>query len=154
MNALLKRLWANVNKNGPLMPGMRTRCWEWTGYRRKGKHNYGSLSLGNYPMTAPRFAWTVRKGPIPKGKSVLHRCNNPPCIRHLYLGTAKENVRDSIVAGTHRENAGEENGRRKLTLKQVRKIRLATGTQTVIAKRFGITQGQVSRIRARKRWTR
>lgn len=41
---------------------------------------------------------------IPSGHKILvcHACNNPKCSspKHLYFGTPKENVRDSIDAGT------------------------------------------------------
>jgi hypothetical protein len=45
---------------------------------------------------ASRIAWTLAHGPIPDGLNVLHTCDNVICVnvRHLYLGTQKDNVRD------------------------------------------------------------
>jgi hypothetical protein len=55
-------------------------------------------------MGAHRFAWELAYGPIPPGLSICHRCDNPPCVRpdHLFLGTTRENVFDSIAKGRPR----------------------------------------------------
>ena len=43
-------------------------------------------------------------GEIPIGMNVLHRCDNPPCIKldHLFLGTCKDNTRDAMSKGRFR----------------------------------------------------
>ena len=54
---------------------------------------------------AHRLSWTMARGPIPAGKWVLHRCDNPPCVNpdHLYIGTAADNAhdRESHGRGNH-----------------------------------------------------
>ena len=42
-------------------------------------------------------------GPIPDGKHVLHSCDNPSCVnlKHLSLGTNKQNSVDSVLKGRH-----------------------------------------------------
>lgn len=47
---------------------------------------------------------------------------------------------------------GEGHGRHKLSLEQAIAVRTAVGTQKDIAIRFGISQGQVCRIRTGKNW--
>jgi hypothetical protein len=55
-------------------------------------------------MGAHRMAWNLVNGEIEDSKWVLHRCDNPSCVRaetdpessHLYLGRVQENVRDMI----------------------------------------------------------
>lgn len=74
--------------------------------------------------------------------------NNRP--GNLAWGNPKQNAEDRTIHGT--ENSGERNGCAKLTWEDVAQIRGATGTQRVIAARFGISQGQVSRIRLGQCW--
>lgn len=51
--------------------------------------------------SAHRFSWALANGPIPVGMSVLHRCDNPPCVRpeHLFIGTQKDNMADASAKG-------------------------------------------------------
>ena len=51
--------------------------------------------------TAHRWTWMLLHGEIPDGLLVCHTCDNPPCCNpgHLFLGTAKDNVRDAMNKG-------------------------------------------------------
>lgn len=72
-------------------------CWVWTGgKRRKG---YGCLEWEGKKRGAHRVSWELHFGPVPDGLHVLHRCDNPPCIRpeHLFLGTNLENHADRVA---------------------------------------------------------
>ncbi len=71
-------------------------CWIWHGDTQK--YGYGRLNYHRKLYLAHRLAWILTNGPIPKGKYVLHRCDNPPCCNpdHLYIGTPADNVRDMI----------------------------------------------------------
>jgi len=76
-------------------------CWVWTACcLPKG---YGKFVANCKQYRAHRFSWELEYGPIPAGKWVLHRCDNPPCVRlsHLYAGTPKENAGDMVEAGNH-----------------------------------------------------
>jgi hypothetical protein len=46
-------------------------------------------------------------GPIKKGMSVLHSCDNPECFNpdHLRQGTALENAKDKVARGRHKSAA-------------------------------------------------
>ena len=52
-------------------------------------------------MKAHRAAWIFTHGEIPDGMFVLHKCDNPPCVKpeHLFLGTHKENMKDMTRKG-------------------------------------------------------
>ena len=76
-------------------------CWIWTGSRKHGGLPYGHFRMGGHIMPAHRAAWILFNGKIPRGRSVLHRCDVPPCIRpqHLFLGTHVDNMRDMVAKG-------------------------------------------------------
>ena len=88
------RLWKRVERT----PG----CWLWTGYRRTT--GYGRIGFRGRIDYAHRVAWVVAKGEIPDGMCVLHKCDNPACVRpaHLWLGTQRENMIDKGRKGRSR----------------------------------------------------
>lgn len=65
-------------------------CWEWqNGLISSG---YGCAYIGRKKYVASRLSWIYTYGDIPKGAHVLHKCDNPRCVRpdHLYLGNAED----------------------------------------------------------------
>jgi hypothetical protein len=87
-----ERFWLKVRKTEG--------CWEWVG----GKFTDGYGRFAN--RAAHRAAWEIENGEIPKGMHILHRCNNPGCVRvsHLYLGTDRENADDRIATGKRKRH--------------------------------------------------
>ncbi len=81
-------------------------CWIWNGSRNWD--GYGMLSFMGKAMGSHRASWIIHNGEIPSGKSVLHRCDNPPCVNpsHLFLGTQGDNVRDCARKGRIRGGKG------------------------------------------------
>lgn len=87
-----EQFWAKVDK-GP-------DCWIFHGASTApGWH--GVISMRGHRIVAHRVAWELTYGPIPAGLRVLHRCDNPPCVRpdHLWLGTQRDNMRDAASKG-------------------------------------------------------
>jgi hypothetical protein len=87
------RFWSKVEKSDE--------CWKWTA----GKHNagYGVFWEKGRFYKAHRWSWERERGPIPDGLNLLHKCDNPACVRpdHLFLGTQKDNVNDMVSKGRH-----------------------------------------------------
>lgn len=70
-------------------------CWTWLG--AKDRDGYGQFRYTpKFQGKAHRFAYEVFRGPITKGLSVLHTCDNPSCVNpsHLYVGTNSDNMQD------------------------------------------------------------
>jgi hypothetical protein len=145
VTAPVDRFWSKVDKSGE--------CWEWTaGLSTVG---YGKFGVGrNETVVAHRYSYELEFGKIEDGLLVCHRCDNRKCVRpsHLFLGTHLDNTTDALNKG--RLAFGERQGTAKLTEEKVAEIILLKGKmfQRDVAKLFGISQTQVSRIQARKHW--
>jgi transposase len=81
-------------------------CWQWCGPKNNKGYGYTYIRELGRRMTTHRASYTLRYGEIPEGLWVLHRCDNPACVKpsHLFLGSPKDNVHDMIAKG--RANRG------------------------------------------------
>lgn len=116
------------------------------GYPRKGV-NYKLVRLS-------RFIWTECFGEISADLCVLHRCDNPKCIRidHLFLGTHADNLKDMWEKRRGRGSKGEQNGRAKLTKEQVLYIRSSPLSRDIMARRFNVSRQNILYIQSRRIW--
>lgn len=139
------RFWSKVEKTDT--------CWEWTAATM---HGYGVFGVGdNRYQRAHRFSWEMHFGPIENGLWVLHKCDNPLCVRpdHLFLGTHQDNMNDAQRKG--RNAHGERAGGARLTEGDIRRIRqLAENgmSHTAIAHEFGVHQPHISKILRGEIW--
>lgn len=90
----MKRFWDKVDV------GLDDECWNWTAFKRAG---YGRFRFNGKSLLAHRMAWLLMNGEIPDGMVVMHSCDNPSCcnLKHLSLGTQKENVEDMAMKKRH-----------------------------------------------------
>lgn len=128
-------------------------CWLWTG--RMGNTGYGSVFY-HKTIGAHRASWKLYRGKIPNGLYVLHKCDTRPCVNpeHLFLGTQSDNMKDMVKKGrsTIGQKFGELSPLAKLSEKDVICIFKDKHTQRVIAKKYGIAQSTVYKIKNKKRW--
>lgn len=137
-----RAFWAKVN----ITDG----CWLWTA--TTNNKGYGNFKFNKKYVGAHRASWMIHNGPIPKGKFVLHTCDNPPCVNpdHLFIGTNEDNLKDMAKKG--RSTRGEKNVNAVLTEERVIAIRADIRTQDAIAAAYNISQRQVSRIKRKLNW--
>lgn len=110
------RFWSRVNKTET--------CWLWTA--GKGGAGYGHIRIMDLTFSAHRVAYVWLVGEIPRGKFLIHSCENTSCVRpdHMYVSGFP------TIAVSH---VGEKNIKAKLTAEQVQEIRdrYAQGNKTV-----------------------
>ncbi len=139
-----ERFWKRVTKADG--------CWEWTGNR---SHGYGLVCAGKKRVGAHRRSWEMANGPVPAGMWVLHKCDNPPCVRpdHLFLGHQKDNEADKVAKG--RQRYGSRHGNAKLTeddVIDIRSLRSFGATLRDLSTSFAVAEGVISSIANRRAW--
>lgn len=138
-----------------------TGCWNWK-YRKdtrpgRGKGRAVMSVKGRYTNVA-RVVWEQNVGSIPRGKFVLHRCDNPSCINPacLWLGTQADNLADMVRKGRDRKARGEAHCNAKLTDDKVREIckRYRNGgvSQRELAKEYSVDSANICLIVNRQAW--
>ena len=144
-----ERFWSKVNKD------TESGCWEWKASTTIG--GYGSFSDQNRKsISAHRYSYEFHYGGIPEGMHVMHKCDNPKCVKpdHLSVGTHLDNMRDK--KNKNRQVKGSLAGMSKLTEEQVKniKIKLLSGVkQSDIAKEFQTHKTNISYISREITWT-
>lgn len=153
MKVLLeKRFWNKINMMGPKAEHMNSRCWVWTGATRA--YRYGALMVEGKGVAVTRMIYQEALGGIPNNLHVLHKCDNPLCVRpsHLFLGTHLDNMKDRNSKGRARGGklSGEQHPLAKLSQSQIEMIKTtyANGkaSQYALAEQFNISQAHVSNI--------
>lgn len=136
--------------------GKSRECWEWMA--GKMSRGYGTFSFQGTNRLAHRLAYKFTHGSIPKGKYIIHSCDNKSCCNpaHLRAGTQKDNMRDMIERGRANKAKGEESGMSKLSEVDVKKIRKLYATEkltlTSLGKRFNVNHTNIHLIVTRSTW--
>ncbi len=120
-------------------------CWLWTAARQARGMRYGVFGAGGKTFSAHRFSYALNVGPIPDAAHVLHRCDNPICVRpaHLFLG-------DHAINNADMRDKGRS--ARKLNPERVIEIRRSNLPSRVLAEKYGVSQHMIMRVLHRKAW--
>lgn len=139
-----ERFWSKVE--------LTEECWLWTA--GKTTAGYGTFCVKHgHSLYAHRLSSVIHDGPLPRNIYVLHRCDNPACVRpeHLFRGTQKDNMQDCVEKGRLNPGyvAGERNGMSVLTNDQVRELRRAYAAGkgcSALAKETGINRSTIKNV--------
>lgn len=127
-------------------------CWRWTGqFNNKG---YGRYTFNGKPWGAHRLAFALGKDTaLPGIVYVCHRCDNRACVKpgHLFLGTIQDNNEDMKAKGRARAPKALANGRGKLSEQDIQAIRESTERQVDLCRKYGVSDGHISRIKSGER---
>ena len=145
----ISRFWSKVDIRKP------DECWPWTAACRSAsnrirchRQRYGMFGVDKTTILfAHDVAWFLRRGQIPTGLIVMHTCPLSRCCnyRHLQVVTRRTCHIESLKA--------DRGGRRvKLKVKDVKEIRLATVSASVLASRYRVSIATIMSVRARKTW--
>ena len=134
-------------------PDPNSGCWLWAGdWNRDG---YGVFRIQRHRhVGAHRVSWTLHRGPIPDGMSILHKCDVRCCVNpdHLYIGDQAKNVNDMMNRGRWGGPTGERHHKAKLSREQVFEIRSRTESIDVLAPIYGVDRTTIARIRSGRIW--
>lgn len=74
-------------------------CWVYKAH--KTKYGYGQFWNNGSAKQAHRASWEISRGAIPKGKVLLHKCDNRKCVNpaHMKLGSISDNNNDMAKKG-------------------------------------------------------
>lgn len=136
------------------MPVTESGCVLWTG--NLSSEGYGRINIDGKIVYIHRIVYALCSGAIPEGLFICHKCDVTCCINpnHLFSGTHSDNMRDKIKKGRGRGGSlkGELHGQSKLDYKQVTAIRADSDSQRTIAKKYGISQRLVGKIKRKELW--
>jgi len=141
-------------------------CIEWKGNIANNGYGHRRLPAPSRTVTtAHRVEWIKRRGQIPPGFHVLHRCDNRGCINidHLWLGTRQDNMDDMKAKGRQSRFAlrGSAHPRARVSEEDVLAIRAAgvtpgrrrqRGTASVLAARYGESINYIYNLWSGKSW--
>lgn len=139
-----------------LGPGDECVTWPWS-----SRTDYAHIHVGKGQPKIGAHVWVYEQinGPLPISQAkdgrkvgVLHRCDNPPCVRpsHLFSGEARENLADAARKG--RMNRHKRLGLQESQMVAIRSLLAQGVAQVVVAEAFGISQQTVSRIKRGTLW--
>ena len=153
------RFWSKVDKSNP------EGCWIWTAATYlPPRFPYGRFKYNGATGPAHRVAWILDGKEISDGLWVLHKCDNPKCVRpdHLFLGTPLDNVRDCYSKGRQSKEYsqllnrfGDKNGNVKLSEPEAVEIlsKLKAGMKPMrLAEVYGVTVGAIYHLRSGFTW--
>jgi hypothetical protein len=122
-------------------------CWLWTGSKSNG---YGRFKSEPAQRAAYRFTY----GDFDRWSQILHKCDNPLCVRpeHLFPGTIQDNMADMMRKG--RQQRGEGHWKAKLDWDKVNEIRNSYPRKSIgeLARRYRVRWVTIRQVIKGRTW--
>jgi hypothetical protein len=135
------------------------KCWIWLGTMRSShKEARGVFFINGHAEAAHRVAYMLTNGNIPKDKFICHTCDNRYCVnpKHLFVGDALSNNRDSYSKGRHPILRGDNDPKAKLkgyeVLEMVDLYKTGRYTQAGLAQKYSVSRGAILAILRGDNW--
>jgi hypothetical protein len=141
----------------------KTQCWVWRGgFFDSGYGCFVSDSRGT--EGAHRTSYCLFVGPIAKGKHILHRCDNRPCVNpdHLFAGSNTDNMKDRDEKGRGCHPGDPNHPQTKLSYRMAAMIKeeyfrlLPThglyGLQAMLGRKYGVHATSIANVVKGKTW--
>ena len=144
----VSRFWKAVDTCDP------TLCWEWLGKRDREGYGVFRYLLKEYRAHRVAYGLMMQGGKLPP--VVMHTCDNPACCNpaHLRGGNQSQNMQDKVRKD--RQARGSNNGRAKLTEKEVKSIKWFLfwnhESWAEIARRYKVSKSVIRDIDKKKTW--
>lgn len=125
------------------------------------EQKYPTLSRTIWLLLAHRASWQINYGPIPNGLYVLHKCDNPTCVRpnHLFLGTQGDNLNDMYSKERQSDRNYARGTRQHLaklndaSVREIREMHQEGFSYFDIARVYGVSVTAVGNVVRRETWT-
>ena len=146
------RFWKKVNRAGP------DDCWEWNAGKIGPGYGIFFVSPDRPRVGAHVYSYELNIGRIPRGKCVLHECDNRGCVNpnHLFLGTKLDNMIDKIKKGRSNNIKGSQFPNAKITEDDVVEMRrlfnIGELNTVELGLKYGISSANVGLIVKYKAW--
>jgi len=150
-----------------LIPEKEDDCMLWIGAGKNNVNGHMRINRSNIP--AYRISYQIFNGIVPDNLEVMHKCDNPMCVRpdHLSLGTHKDNMNDRRIKNrdpmkkneVYKHQYQKITGKAphvKLTSNQVTEIKSLIKEKVPhlkIAKLFKVDASTISNIKTEKTWS-
>ena len=136
-------------------------CWIWIG--ANDGRGYGIFWINGKDKRATHASLEIHGRQVEKGMVVCHKCDNPRCVNpdHLFAGTMKENMVDSLLKKRHWKFSkqetvkfGEEHPNSKLTEADVLSILNLSKTlsREELARKYNVSKTTIGYIVRGKAW--
>lgn len=134
-------------------------CWEFTGSKDSG--GYGHIRFMNKIRKVHRVsAFLYKEFDIENPIKVLHKCDHVYCFNpnHLFYGTQADNIKDMDKKGRRdiKHSIGQNNGRAKLTNKQIKEIfelRKQRWSYQQLMQKYSVAEVTIWRILSKNNWS-